>query len=258
MPPSPDTSKALITAFAERGIGYLPGRRLVSAPADLQGRRAPDGSEPFPATSLLAVPKNRAPEVMLIASGLTEDGFGSRSISAHSQTRLPSVYAIGDLASTGTPKAGVFAEGGAKTVAANLIATLRQQSPTARNPGAGSCYIEFGAGRIARVDVDFFSGPAPTGTFQAPSVASYESSRTSEKDAPCPLVRERRPRRRDRETSMTGNPGIAFPFAQRSLRRMNAVRTARTRRLERLGCRDTSSGFFASGASALMSLRSSG
>jgi sulfide:quinone oxidoreductase len=47
-------------------------------------------------------------------------------------------YEIGDIANTGTPKAGVFAEGG--------------------------------AGRIGRVDVDFFSGPTPTGAYHAPSV----------------------------------------------------------------------------------------
>jgi sulfide:quinone oxidoreductase len=35
----------------------------------------------------------------------------------------------------------------------------------------GSCYVEFGAGRVARVDVDFLSGPTPTGTFQDPSIA---------------------------------------------------------------------------------------
>ena len=38
--------------------------------------------------------------------------------------------------------------------------------------GTGSCYIEFGAGRIGRVDVDFFSGPKPTGTYHEPDVAS--------------------------------------------------------------------------------------
>lgn len=37
--------------------------------------------------------------------------------------------------------------------------------------GQGSCYIEFGRGEIGRVDVDFFSGPSPTGTYHAPSVA---------------------------------------------------------------------------------------
>jgi sulfide:quinone oxidoreductase len=36
--------------------------------------------------------------------------------------------------------------------------------------GRGSCYVEFGAGRIGRVDVDFLSGPKPTGTFQEPSL----------------------------------------------------------------------------------------
>ncbi len=87
------------------------------------------------------------------------------------ETRFPGVYALGDLANTGAPKAGVFAEGAARTVAANLIAKLRHEEPTARNPGAGSCYIEFGANRIARVDVDFFSGPKPTGAFYEPSEA---------------------------------------------------------------------------------------
>jgi len=56
-------------------------------------------------------------------------------------------------------------------VAANITALLRAQEPTAKTPGAGSCYSEFGANRIARVDVDFFSAPKPTGTFHAPSEA---------------------------------------------------------------------------------------
>jgi sulfide:quinone oxidoreductase len=65
----------------------------------------------------------------------------------------------------------VLAEGTARTVAANLIAAFNKQRPTARNPGAGSCYIVFGSDRVARVDVDFFSGPKPTGTIHAPSEA---------------------------------------------------------------------------------------
>ena len=78
--------------------------------------------------------------------------------------------AVGDLANTGAPKAGIFAEGAARVVARNLSAIIKQQEPTAKNPGTGSCYIEFGDGRLARVDVDFFSGPAPTGVFHEPSV----------------------------------------------------------------------------------------
>ncbi len=78
---------------------------------------------------------------------------------------------MGDIANTGTPKAGVFAEGAARAVAASVIAQIRGEDPSGRNPGAGSCYIEFGAGRIGRVDVDFFSGPKPTGIYHEPTVS---------------------------------------------------------------------------------------
>ena len=56
-------------------------------------------------------------------------------------------------------------------VAAELIARLQGGGSRAGYDGRGSCYIEFGAGRVGRVDVDFFSGPKPTGTFQEPSAA---------------------------------------------------------------------------------------
>ena len=47
----------------------------------------------------------------------------------------------------------------------------RRRTPTR---GRGSCYVEFGHGQVGRVDVDFLSGPKPTGTFQAPSAALVE------------------------------------------------------------------------------------
>ena len=66
---------------------------------------------------------------------------------------------------SGVPKAGVFAEGAARGVAtiASCAARARAQRPRNR---AGSCYIEFGGGSVGRVDVDFLSGPKPTGTYQ--------------------------------------------------------------------------------------------
>jgi sulfide:quinone oxidoreductase len=168
VPPSPDTSRALIAAFTERGIDYLPSRRVASVDPGRNLVILDDGRE-LPCDLFLGVPKNRAPDVV-VATGMTESGWvtvDSRTL----ETNHPGVYAIGDLANTGAPKAGVFAEGTARTVAANLIAKFRKQEPTAKNPGAGSCYIEFGADRVARVDVDFFSGPKPTGTFHEPSQA---------------------------------------------------------------------------------------
>ena len=168
VPPSPDTSTALVAAFEERGIEFIPSRRVAS----LDGTRGvavlDDGTE-LPYDLFLGVPKHRAPDVVL-ASGLAVDGYipvESRTL----ETRFPNVYAVGDVATVGVPKAGVFAEGAARVVARSLIARIRNGGEAEGYSGRGSCYIEFGAGSVGRVDVDFFSGPKPTGTFQEPSGA---------------------------------------------------------------------------------------
>ena len=104
----------------------------------------------------------------MLSSGLAEDGYvpvNPRTL----ETRFPGVYAVGDVATVGVPKAGVFAEGAAKVVAASLIARAQGDEPPGGYSGLGSCYIEFGGGKVGRVDVDFLSGPKPTGTYRAPS-----------------------------------------------------------------------------------------
>jgi sulfide:quinone oxidoreductase len=128
-----------------------------------------DGRE-FPYDLFLGVPAHRAPKV-LEASGMTQDGYVPVKPKTL-ETRFPNVYALGDCARQGTPKAGNFAEGAARAVATALIARLRDQEPPVTHAGTGSCYLEFGGGRIGRVDVDFFSNPdEPTGTYYEPSLA---------------------------------------------------------------------------------------
>jgi len=117
----------------------------------------------------LGVPKHRAPKVVE-AARLTENDWvlvNPRTL----ETRFPGVYAIGDIAKTGIPKAGVFAEGAARAVASSLIASLGGRGQPELNAGAGSCYVEFGGGRVGRVDVDFFSQPSPVSSFQQPSAS---------------------------------------------------------------------------------------
>jgi sulfide:quinone oxidoreductase len=171
VPPSPETSKALIAAFAERGIRFMPNRRIAAVDAARKVATLDDGSE-LPYELFLGVPKHRAPAVVE-AAGMTEGGWvtvNPRTL----ETRFPNVYAIGDIANTGTPKAGVFAEGAAGAVASALIARISGSGESRPYAGAGTCYIEFGAGRIGRVDVDFFSGPKPSGTYHEPSVELRE------------------------------------------------------------------------------------
>jgi sulfide:quinone oxidoreductase len=168
VPPSPETSRALLDAFAERGIEYVGGRRVSSLDAARRLAILDDGSE-LPYDLFLGVPKHRAPDVVL-ASGMAEDGYipvDARTL----RTRYAGVYAVGDVATVGVPKAGVFSEGAARVVARSVIASIRNGEQPEPYDGLGSCYIEFGAGRVGRVDVDFLSGPKPTGTFQEPSDA---------------------------------------------------------------------------------------
>jgi len=171
VPPSPETSRALIEAFAERNIDFLPSRRVASVDNARNVAVLDDGAE-MPFDLFLGVPKHRVPPVVL-QSGMSENGWipvNPRTL----ETKYENVYAVGDGANTGTPKAGVFAEGAAKAVATALIAKLSQTGEMVPYDGFGTCYIEFGAGRIGKVEVDFFSGPKPTGNYHEPSVALRE------------------------------------------------------------------------------------
>jgi sulfide:quinone oxidoreductase len=168
VPPSPETSAALVEAFAERDIEFVPKTRVASLDPARRVAVLDDGGE-MPYDLFLGVPRHRAPEVV-VAAGMVDDVYvpvNPRTL----QTRFPGVYAVGDVAAVGVPKAGVFAEGAARVVAQSLIAQIQRGEQPGGYEGMGSCYIEFGGGRVGRVDVDFLSGPKPTGTFHEPSEA---------------------------------------------------------------------------------------
>ncbi len=175
IPPSPDTSKALLEAFGERGIAFVKDHRVEAYDHSRRVVILDDGSE-MPCDLLLGIPKHVAPDVVS-KSGMVEGEWipvDKRTL----KTRFPGVYAIGDVTSVGTPKAGVFAEGAARVVAAEIIADLKGTAQPAGFNGAGSCYVEFGGERVGRVDVDFFSGPKPTGTYvEASSQLVQEKNR---------------------------------------------------------------------------------
>ena len=175
VPPSPDTSAAILDAFAERGIEFVAGRRVASVDHARSVAVLDDGAE-LPFDLFLGVPRHRVPDVV-IASGMAEDGYvpvDPRTL----ETRFPGVYAVGDVATVGVPKAGVFAEGAARVVAAAIVARARGVDRAGEYDGRGACYVEFGEGRVGRVDVDFFSGPKPAGTFAEPSAELVAEKQT--------------------------------------------------------------------------------
>jgi sulfide:quinone oxidoreductase len=168
VPPSPASSRALLAAFVERGITFVPNR-LVRALDPARRVAILDDESQMPYDLFVGVPKHCVPAVVA-ASGMTEDGWIPVN-PKNLKTRFPGVYAVGDVTSVGTAKAGTFSEGAARVVAASLLAEMQGGEQPAAYAGAGTCYVEFGGGRVGRVDVDFLSGPSPRGSFIEPSVA---------------------------------------------------------------------------------------
>jgi sulfide:quinone oxidoreductase len=168
IPPSPAASAALLVAFEERGINWYPDRAVRETDPARQVAILSDGTE-LPYDLFLGVPRHRVPAVVE-ESGMTVDGWIPVD-SLTLETAFPGVYAVGDVTSVGTPKAGVFSEGQAAVVADRLAALMRGTEASATYGGNGLCYLAFGRDEVARVDVTFLKGQAPFGGFEEPSRA---------------------------------------------------------------------------------------
>lgn len=166
IPPSPGASEALLTAFAARGIEWMPGRLVRGLDPERKVALLSDDSELL-YDLFLGIPVHRAPQVVE-ESGLTVDGWIPVD-PLTLETGHEDVYAVGDVTSVGTPKAGVFAEGQAAIVADAIIARHRGHTDSAHYDGHGLCYLEFGHDQVAKVDVTFLSGQAPQGDLVGPS-----------------------------------------------------------------------------------------
>jgi sulfide:quinone oxidoreductase len=121
-----------------------------------------------PADLVLAVPLHVAPRVVQ-ESSMTENGWIPTD-KYTLKTRFPDVYAFGDVASVGVPRAGIFAEGQAKIVAAQIVAEFQARDEAVKYQGIGACYMEYGQGMIGKVEVNFLGGPTTTAELYPPSV----------------------------------------------------------------------------------------
>lgn len=166
VPPAPAASAVLLEAFSDRGISWHPNRLVRRLDPQRRVAEFSEGSE-MPFDLFLGVPRHKAPQVVE-ESGMTVDGWIPVD-PASLMTAFPDVFAIGDVTSVGTPKAGVFSEGQASVVAAQLVARHNGASSEAAYSGRGVCYLEFGQDMVGKVDVTFVSGQAPVGTLDGPS-----------------------------------------------------------------------------------------
>ena len=166
IPPSPQASAVILDAFHERGIAWHPNRRVQALDADRRVALLSDGDE-LPYDLFLGVPVHRAPAVV-VEAGMTVDGWIPVDPTSLATT-YPDVYAVGDVTSVGTPKAGTFAEGQAAVVADAIIARSRGDAPGTTYDGRGVCYLELGHNQVATVEVTFRPGAPPAGSLIGPS-----------------------------------------------------------------------------------------
>jgi sulfide:quinone oxidoreductase len=164
LPVSPEVGATILTELQDRGIGFVPGAKISGV--DDGALHLADG-QALPCDLLLAVPLHVAPPVV-VEAGMTENGWIPTDAYTL-QSRFPGVYAFGDVASVGVPRAGIFSEGQAKIVARQIIDDVRSESNAERYQGIGQCYIEFGHGKIGKVDVNFLGGPSTTAKIHLPS-----------------------------------------------------------------------------------------
>lgn len=167
IPPSPDASAALLTAFEQRGIEWLPQTRITELDAERKVAIHEGGEIPY--DLFLAIPKHVAPAVVRSSPLAGEDGYVEVN-PVTLETHFDGVYSVGDVATTGTPKAGVFAEGQAKVVAEAIAGRIRDDGSAARPyDGRAHCYLEFGHDEVARVDIAFTAGEKPHGSLAGPA-----------------------------------------------------------------------------------------
>ncbi|CAD6368660.1 FAD-dependent pyridine nucleotide-disulfide oxidoreductase [metagenome] len=115
---------------------------------------------------LLAIPPHIAPKV-IYESGLAKEG-DFIFIDRECKTSFEDVYAVGDVTTltvnntASVPKAGIFAEGEAITVAQNIISKIKLKNEFSLFDGKGGCFIESGKNTASLIEVDMFSEPKPS------------------------------------------------------------------------------------------------
>ncbi|GAA4288375.1 FAD/NAD(P)-binding oxidoreductase [Georgenia daeguensis] len=169
IPVSAEASAAVERTMADRGIRYTKRHRVYGIDPATRVAHLKDHDEPF--DLFIGIPVHKVPDVLTDA-GLTENGW-VRVDPYTLRTPFPGVFAIGDCAETGIPKAGVFAESAARAVAEAITAEVRGGEAPPFD-GAGLCFVEFGGGEVGRVDVRFRAKGGPSAPLLGPATRYAE------------------------------------------------------------------------------------
>ena len=109
---------------------------------------------------LVAIPPHRGSEVVE-AAGLGNRGWVDVDKHTLEAENADGVYAIGDTANTGVPKAGSVAHYQAGVVAQRIASAVHGRPATATFDGKTICFVETGMDSASYVSFDYENPPAP-------------------------------------------------------------------------------------------------
>ncbi|HSH05008.1 MAG TPA: FAD-dependent oxidoreductase [Anaerolineae bacterium] len=163
LPVSPSGSDEIERRLAARNINFRT-KTPITGIDPATNTALIDGQDPLPYDLFIGIPLHRPPAVV------KEAGFGPKGWipvnAATLATNSPNVYAVGDVTTIpvgqfGVPKAGAFAESGAKIVVQEIVRAITGQATNHTFQGNGTCYLEFGGGDVAEIDANFLTHDAP-------------------------------------------------------------------------------------------------
>ncbi len=109
---------------------------------------------------LVSIPPHRGVDIVE-AAGLGDSGWVDVDRHTLEAEAAENVYALGDTADTGVPKAGSVAHYEASVVGQRLASQIRGQRPTATYDGKTLCFIETGMDAASFVEFDYEQPPSP-------------------------------------------------------------------------------------------------
>lgn len=173
MPNAKGATEELRRRFEERNISLLTEHKVIGLDpakklAQIQGR------EPLAYDLFIGVPLHRAPKVVR-ESPLGQGGW-IKVNRDNLATDFENVYAVGDVTQipvgeATVPKAGAFAEAGARIAARDIIYKITGQGQRPVFEATGKCFLEFGGGQVAQVSANYLGGPQPQSVLEGPSEA---------------------------------------------------------------------------------------
>jgi len=168
----PEISKQVRQMVEAKGIGYHPEHAVAGVDASMKQVRFANGAT-VDFDLLAYVPPHRAPSCAREAGLCGANGWIEVD-RATLATRFPGVYAIGDAVGISLangkplPKAAVFAQAQAETVARNIADQIEGRPAANRFDGHGACFLEIGDGRAGFGSGNFYAEPAPAITMKPP------------------------------------------------------------------------------------------